>query len=101
MKSFPVESGPCSSECTYPCTFLIIFQILGEIKPISGGGFHNHRGLEYGYQMPLEPADPTGGRLPGILWTGQPSQPFQAAAALIPHEDVVTDPTGKIVALTL
>ena len=101
MKSFHVDIRPRSAECAYPFTFLIIFQILGEIKPISGGGFHNHRGLEYGYQMPLEPADPTGGRLPGILWTGQPSQPFQAADALLPHEYAVTGPTGQIVAFNL
>ena len=45
--------------------------------------------------------NPTGSRLPGVLQPVQPSQPFQAVAALPPHEDVVTGPKGQIVVFVL
>ena len=45
---------------------------------------------------PSEPMDPTGVILPGIIWPVWLSKSFQAAAALLPHEDVVADLTGKI-----
>ena len=46
--------------------------------------------------MPAEPAEPTVGRLHGVLWPCQPSQSFQTAAALLIHEDLVTGQTGQI-----
>ena len=45
--------------------------------------------------------DPTGGGIPGVLPSGRPDKSFQTVAALPTFEDMLTGPTGKIVAFTL
>ena len=84
-----------------PFTIYHLPDLEEEINPFHVEGSYCHGVPEHVQWAPSEPADPTGGRLPGVLLLDWPSPSFQSADALLPHEEVVVCPTGKVIAFTM